>query len=394
MSTPPPMERIESKMSTTSQASNLSTSNLKKRIPTDFEFGKLLGEGSFSSVYLATEKSTGLSYAVKVLDKHHIVKERKTKYVKIEKDVLNRLNHPFCVKLYFTFQDSISLYFVLEYCQNKDILDLLKSNGRFDRVAALFYIAEIVEAVKYIHSCKVLHRDLKPENILLDQNNHIKVTDFGSAKIANEAPDVTDLARKHSFVGTAEYCSPELLDHKGTTYASDIWAIGCIFFQFLVGIPPFKGGSDYLTFQKILKLDYKIPAEVDNDFRILIEKILVLDVYARISLKDIMGSEIFKEVLFENLHEMIPPKLLYLTPLAEYKHQFEPDDEDIPMPSPIKGGESPSGSPAVRIGNSAESIDDEINSPLRPRVGNFPSWLPANEDFIKFGEMRKVIKFK
>ena len=398
---PPPMERIESHMSTASRISNISVSStMKKRNPVDFQFGKLLGEGSFSTVYLATEKSTQEQFAVKVLDKHHIVKERKTKYVKIEKDVLHRLNHPLCVKLYYTFQDSSSLYFVLEYCENKDILDLLKANGRFNRENSLFYISEVLEAVRYIHSCHVLHRDLKPENILIAKDFHIKITDFGSAKIVNtQALDNTELVRKHSFVGTAEYCSPELLDHKGTTYASDVWAIGCIFYQFLVGMPPFKAGSEYLTFQKVLHLEYTIPKGLDSDIVNLLQRILILNPEDRIPIKDIIGSDIFKEVDFQKLHLLTPPKMQYLDPLAKYVHEFEPDEEeqDIEMTSPGAPRNllmTPLSSPAVKIGNSAESVDDEEENSegVKNSVSTqLPTWLPKGEGFTKFGVMRKVI---
>ena len=390
MGSPPPMERIESQMSTTSRISNISVSSAKKRNPVDFKFGELLGEGSFSTVYLATEKASQEQYAVKVLDKHHIVKERKTKYVKIEKDVLHRLNHPFCVKLFYTFQDSSSLYFVLEYCENKDILDLLKLNGRFSRQAAIFYISEIIEAVRYIHSCGVIHRDLKPENILLSTQFHIKVTDFGSAKIVETEPEPSDLGRKHSFVGTAEYCSPELLDHKGTTYASDVWAIGCILFQFLVGIPPFKGGSEYLTFQKVLHLQYTVPLELDVDLVELLKLILVTNPTERATIPDIINNTVFKEVDFTSLHKTIPPTLVYLEPLQKFKYEFEPDEEISESPkTPHNLQMTPTSSPGVRMGISAESIDEETSDP-KDSVGNLPSWLPKNEEYTKVGVMRKV----
>ena len=220
------MGEIEKTDSTRSNNSVNSTSSTSSRVvnTSDFEFGRILGEGSYSTVLYAKEPLRSKEYAVKVLDKYHIVKEKKIKYVTIEKDVLNRLKNQFCVKLYYTFQDSSSLYFVLEYCPNGDILGLVKKNGRFNELGAKFYIAEIMAGMKYIHSCEILHRDLKPENILLDIKWHIKITDFGSAKILYKEEPISDPAeRKHSFVGTAEYCSPELLDKQDSSYASDIW---------------------------------------------------------------------------------------------------------------------------------------------------------------------------
>jgi 3-phosphoinositide dependent protein kinase-1 len=100
------------------------------------------------------------------LDKKHIIKEKKVKYVQIEKDVLNKLSHPFVVRLFYTFQSASSLYFVLEYANNGDLLGLLRSR-KFTLHAARFYSEEIVAGVEYLHSNGVLHRDLKPEVCIL-----------------------------------------------------------------------------------------------------------------------------------------------------------------------------------------------------------------------------------
>jgi 3-phosphoinositide dependent protein kinase-1 len=230
---------------TLSQSSNVSTSSIsstdsnRKRNPADFVFGEIIGEGSYSTVLLATETVKNKKFAVKVLDKYHIIKENKVKYVTIEKDVLNALSSPFIVKLYYTFQDSSSLYFVLEYFPNGDLLNLIKKKGRFPQKSAVFYLAQISQGLDHIHSHRIIHRDLKPENILLDRNFHVKITDFGSAKFLDQIdpPGPEGAFRRASFVGTAEYCSPELLnDSKATSQSSDIWALGCIFFQMLVGV--------------------------------------------------------------------------------------------------------------------------------------------------------------
>src|SRR6202012_3226269 len=143
-----------------------------------------LGEGSYSTVLAATDRNNGREYAIKVLDKRHIIKEKKVKYVNIEKDTLNRLTeHPGIVRLYYTFQDERSLYFVLDLATGGELLGFLKKMTTFDEECTRFYGAQILDAIEYMHSRGVIHRDLKPENVLLDDQMHVKITDFGTAKL-------------------------------------------------------------------------------------------------------------------------------------------------------------------------------------------------------------------
>lgn len=241
----------------------------------DFSFGQTLGEGSYSTVCLGTDRQTLNEYAIKILDKRHIIKEKKVKYVNVEKDALNRLtDHPGIVRLYYTFQDERSLYFVLDYCKGGELLGVLKRMTTFDEECTQFYGAQILDTIDYMHKRGIIHRDLKPENILLDSQMHTKITDFGTAKILDtskqpegglgdipslDSTDPPEHERASSFVGTAEYVSPELLTDKNACKASDLWAFGCIIFQLLAGRPPFKAANEYLTFQKIVALEYEFP---------------------------------------------------------------------------------------------------------------------------------------
>jgi 3-phosphoinositide dependent protein kinase-1 len=122
-----------------------------------------------------------------------------------------------------------------------------------DNTVAQFYLSEIVEALCYLQSQNIIHRDLKPENILITANGHLKITDFGTASTGASVGDTaTDEEMRNSFVGTAEYVSPEVLQNENTTRACDVWALGCILFNMLVGKTPFQTLSEYLTFQRIL----------------------------------------------------------------------------------------------------------------------------------------------
>ncbi|KAJ2777288.1 3-phosphoinositide dependent protein kinase-1 [Coemansia interrupta] len=286
--------------------------NARKRTVGDFAFGRTLGEGSYSTVVEATEKATGRVFAAKILDKRHIIKEKKIKYVNIERDILQALQHPFVVRLHYAFQDSQSLYFVIDLAANGELLSWIRKLGGLAEESARFYLAEIIVAVEYMHMERTLHRDLKPENILLGSDMHILVTDFGTAKMF--AKGDTD-QRANSFVGTAEYVSPELLTDKSADRNSDLWAVGCIAYQLLVGRPPFKGLNEYQTFQKILKLDYAFPAGMPPLARDLVERILVLEPERRLGATQRGGFRELKEHAFfdgfdwQGLAQRTPPKM-------------------------------------------------------------------------------------
>lgn len=296
-------------------ASGHTVTRMVKKGVRDFNFGRTLGEGSYSTVIAATDRQTLKEYAIKVLDKRHIIKEKKVKYVNIERDTLNRLTeHPGVVRLYYTFQDERSLYFVLDLASQGELLGVLKKLGSFDVECTRCYGAEILDSIAYMHSRGVIHRDLKPENVLLDRDMHVKITDFGTAKILSqdvnangnrgsgrgESPgDPTDGAesdRASSFVGTAEYVSPELLRDKNACKSSDLWAFGCIIYQLLAGRPPFKASNEYLTFQKILTLDYTFPDGFPDVARDLVERLLVLAPAKRLPVEHIKNHPFFQGV--------------------------------------------------------------------------------------------------
>ena len=274
----------------------------------DFDFGTTLGEGSYSTVLAAMDRSTQKQYAIKVLDKRHIIKEKKVKYVNIEKETLNRLtDHPGVVRLYYTFQDERSLYFVLDLCAGGELLSVLKRMTTFDEECTRFYGAQILDTISYMHSKGVIHRDLKPENVLMDDQQHIKITDFGTAKMLETHQDPSGRTyfdsdagqlrdRATSFVGTAEYVSPELLTDKNACKASDLWAFGCIIYQLLAGRPPFKAANEYLTFQKIVALEYEFPTGFPESARDLVERLLVLDPQQRLSLENIKAHDFFRGI--------------------------------------------------------------------------------------------------
>lgn len=376
----------------------------------DFAFGRTLGEGSYSTVMAATDRQTAKEYAIKVLNKRHIIKEKKVKYVNIEKDTLNRLtDHPGVVRLYYTFQDEESLYFVLDLASSGELLGVLKRMTTFDEECTRFYGAEILDTIDYMHARGVIHRDLKPENVLLDDQMHVKITDFGTAKIldvpkrpprdangdivAGNPLNGSEDNRANSFVGTAEYVSPELLTDKKACKSSDLWAFGCIIYQLLAGRPPFKAGNEYLTFQKIVALEYQFPSGFPEVAKDLVERLLVLDPTSRLSIEHIKNHEFFDGVSWgRGLWRQKAPRLKSFVPAAAESRKLNTQaNNGSNYPPNIAPSHSTSATRFEGASSSVPKPSPRVITELPPPSQLDIEWSPVltknNERILKLGNL-------
>ncbi|QLQ78362.1 hypothetical protein HG537_0A06090 [Torulaspora globosa] len=274
-----------------------------KRSPQDFVFKQELGRGSYSTVFKAIDRSdSGRVYAIKVCSKQHIIREGKVKYVTIEKNTLSlltRARHPGIVKLHYTFHDEKNLYFVLDYAAGGELLSLLHRMGTFSEIWSRHLTCQLIDAVEFIHSQGVIHRDLKPENLLLSSDGRLMITDFGTATTSGGS-------QCSSFVGTAEYVCPELLLHNQCDFSSDVWAVGCMIYQFVQGKPPFRGDNELQTFERTVALDYPwnhpntTPKNINPLIIRLTRRILVIDPTLRPTLSEIKLDKWFETVDWYN----------------------------------------------------------------------------------------------
>ncbi|RWS28968.1 3-phosphoinositide-dependent protein kinase 1-like protein [Leptotrombidium deliense] len=318
---------------------------MKKLSADDFIFGKLIGEGSFSMVCVAKEIKTKRIHAIKICEKSVIRREKKQEAIMREKDIMFILNEnpsPFVIKLYATFQDVDRLYFVMNYAKNGELLPYINKVGSFDEECTLFYSAELLLAIEHLHKLGIIHRDLKPENILLNEDMHIQISDFGSAVLERDfslvhnsltTKEGAQLSRKNSFVGTAQYVSPEMLsDKKASTY-SDLWAFGCIIYQMTAGLPPFRAPTEYLIFQKILKLEYEFPDGFNSAAKSIVVDLLRRDASDRIGSNDevkengyqsIRSHPFFEPIRYRlsTLHLEKPPPILPYLPGTSKNEEF------------------------------------------------------------------------
>lgn len=247
-----------------------------------------------------------------------IFREKKEQYVKREREVLQMLNGvPGFVNLFCTFQDSKYLYFVMTYAKNGDLLPHIKKVGSFDIECSKFYAAELVIALENMHSKNIIHRDLKPENILLDAEMHILIADFGSSRIIDENRDENySRNRASSFVGTAQYVAPETLQCEKITKAADLWALGCIIYQMISGLPPFRAGSEYLIFKKILKRELIFPDGFHKAAKDLVQRLLQIEPDQRLGAQDqndlyesIRSHEFFDGITWDDIRSQVPPTI-------------------------------------------------------------------------------------
>eukprot|EP01099_Mayorella_cantabrigiensis_P003482 TRINITY_DN2668_c0_g1_i1.p1 TRINITY_DN2668_c0_g1~~TRINITY_DN2668_c0_g1_i1.p1 ORF type:complete len:304 (-),score=64.82 TRINITY_DN2668_c0_g1_i1:408-1319(-) len=208
-------------------------------------------------------------YALKILKKIDVIKLKQVEHINSEKIILLKVNHPFIVKLYCTFQDLKHLYMVFKYVKGGELFTHLRKAGNFPNDWAKFYAAEIVLVLEYLHNLRIIYRDLKPENILLDHEGHIQITDFGFAK------EVED--RTWTLCGTPEYLAPEIIQSKGHGKAVDWWALGILIFEMLAGYPPFYDEQPFGIYEKILAGRVQFPPFFEPGAKDLLRRLLVAD---------------------------------------------------------------------------------------------------------------------
>ena len=266
----------------------------------DFELLRVIGRGAFGEARVVRMKETGEVFAMKAMKKSEMLKKKQVEHVRAERDVLALANCPWVVKLRYSFQDESYLYLVMEYLQGGDFMTILMKYDILTEEQTRFYVAEIALALESVHRLGYIHRDLKPDNILLDREGHIKLSDFGLCKgvgvpqpeIVKKAaaaaggshlePPQSDeqdgLPRKEraarwkrrsrqlafSTVGTPDYIAPEVFAQTGYSYAADLWSLGVIMYESLVGYAPYASDEALQTCRKIVnwRKTLSFPADV------------------------------------------------------------------------------------------------------------------------------------
>uniref|UniRef100_A0A672NFK7 non-specific serine/threonine protein kinase n=1 Tax=Sinocyclocheilus grahami TaxID=75366 RepID=A0A672NFK7_SINGR len=231
----------------------------------DFESLKVIGRGAFGEVRLVQKKDTGHVYAMKILRKADMLQKEQVGHIRAERDILVQADSLWVVKMFYSFQDKLNLYLLMEFLPGGDMMTLLMKKDTLTEEETQFYVAETVLAIDFIHQLGFIHRDIKPDNLLLDSKGHVKLSDFGLCTGLKKAhrtefyrnlnhSQSNDLTFQHmnskrkaetwkrnrrqlafSTVGTPDYIAPEVFMQTGYNKLCDWWSLGVIMFEMLIG---------------------------------------------------------------------------------------------------------------------------------------------------------------
>eukprot|EP01129_Flabellula_baltica_P009780 TRINITY_DN4054_c0_g1_i2.p1 TRINITY_DN4054_c0_g1~~TRINITY_DN4054_c0_g1_i2.p1 ORF type:complete len:486 (+),score=116.36 TRINITY_DN4054_c0_g1_i2:1185-2642(+) len=252
----PDSRTVSTDITTTKKDPTSSKSKKKDQLSLeDFELIRVVGRGAFGKVLLCKLVDTNQTYAMKCILKKSLVRHKKEiEHTLAERSVMMKLDHPFLMKLHYTFQTDDKLIYVMDYVNGGELFFHLEREGTFDMDRARFYMAELISAISYLHESDIVYRDIKTENILLNSEGHVVLTDFGLSKELGDADQ-----RTGTLCGTPVYLPPEMLKKQEYGKAVDFWSVGVLLFEMLTGDVPFYNDNIQKMFRMIVQDEVPYP---------------------------------------------------------------------------------------------------------------------------------------
>ena len=279
----------------------------------DFEQLANLGTGGYGKVNLYRHKITGAEYAIKLIDKTKFENKLQKDLFSREVEMMYKIKHPNIVRLYTHFEDESNCYIALEYIKKGNLYSYTQSmpNKVLDAASTANFVVDLVSSLYYLHNMTppIIHRDIKPENLLLGNNGHLKLTDFGGSNYLEGSV-------RYTTAGTQIYHSPEMLLKKGYDTRVDIWAIGILIFELLVGRPPFSNDGQHSMEDNIVHGRINWPNSMNLLAKNLITKLLKLDPNQRPTLEEILQHQFILDYVQDPKSRLILPSEVDIKPFV------------------------------------------------------------------------------
>lgn len=295
----------------------------------DFKVVKPLARGAFGKVYLVQRSKTGDLYALKAIPKSDVISRNMLGQLLSEREAMSRATSDFVVPLYFTFQGGESLFLAMQFMPGGDLFAMLQEVGSLDEATAKFYGIEIANALEILHSRGIVHCDLKPDNLLIDEEGHLRLTDFGLSHVGivdkaliGDFPfgnhqsllsltqmSILGLEQTDNTTeapGTPEYLAPEVFLQGKVGPEADMWSFGAIMFELVEGVPPFFGNDPAEVFDAVISGKYEWSVEVSPELKDLVKGLLNVDPEKRYNINQVKKHPFFTGVTWKKKEEDAP----------------------------------------------------------------------------------------
>ncbi|KGL77749.1 Serine/threonine-protein kinase 36, partial [Tinamus guttatus] len=243
---------------------------------------EMIGEGSFGRVYKGRRKYSAQVVALKFIPKVGR-SEKELKNLQREIEIMRGLHHPNIIQMLDSFETDKEVVVVTDYAEG-ELFQILEDDGSLPEEQVQAIAAQLVSALYYLHSHRILHRDMKPQNILLGKGGIIKLCDFGFARAMSIHTMVLT-----SIKGTPLYMSPELVEERPYDHTADLWSVGCILYELFVGTPPFYTSSIFQLVSLIVKDPVKWPKDISPVFKSFLQGLLMKDPRQRLSWPELLS---------------------------------------------------------------------------------------------------------